>query len=208
MRAITGQMAWMAERSHWRGDPAALWPEAGRSSCWAKAIRHRIIDPTEPLDGRTNRPESISVYARNRDYHDMVKKRLKRVARWLIEAAGTHAGGQGLCRYRPGSGKAAGPGGGAGMARQAYQPGQPRAGEAGSFIGSIFTTLWNCPWTRPRSTIADRAAPVSMPARPHAFPAPYRMDARRCISYLTIEHKGPVDPEELRPAFGQPDLRL
>ena len=79
-----GQMGWMAERTAWRGDPAALWPEA-RSVIMLAENYTPDCDPMEVV----GQPESaaISVYARNRDYHDVVKKRLKRVARWLLETA-------------------------------------------------------------------------------------------------------------------------
>ena len=80
-----GQMGWMAERSHWRGDPAALWPEAQSVIMLAESYTPDH-DPTEVLE----RPDraAISVYAQNKDYHDLVKKRLKRLARWLIAEAG------------------------------------------------------------------------------------------------------------------------
>ena len=74
------------------------------------------------------------------------------------------------------------------------------------FLGAIFTTL-ELPPDAPEPTTAAAAAPASTSARPRRFPAPYRLDARRCISYLTIEHKGPI-PRELRAADGQPHLRL
>jgi epoxyqueuosine reductase len=79
-----GQMAWMAERMHWRGDPTALWPEARSVIMLAEAYT-----PDEDPLANLDRPEvaTISVYARNRDYHDLVKKRLKRVGRWLLDAA-------------------------------------------------------------------------------------------------------------------------
>src|SRR6056297_3657736 len=80
-----GQMGWMAERAHWRGDPAALWPQA-RSVVMLAEPYTPGEDPLATLD----RPDraTISVYARNRDYHDLLKKRLKRLARWLIAEAG------------------------------------------------------------------------------------------------------------------------
>ena len=77
-------MGWMAERLNWRGDPAALWPEARSVIMLAEAYTPDQ-DPME-IVGRPDRG-AISVYARNRDYHDIVKKRLKTVGRWLIEQA-------------------------------------------------------------------------------------------------------------------------
>ncbi|HBR42676.1 MAG TPA: tRNA epoxyqueuosine(34) reductase QueG, partial [Sulfitobacter pontiacus] len=76
-----GQMAWMADRMAWRGDPAALWPEARSVIMLAESYTPEY-DPTEVL----NHPDKagVSVYAQGRDYHDIVKKRLKRVARWLV----------------------------------------------------------------------------------------------------------------------------
>ena len=81
-RGWHGDMGWMAERMHWRGDPGVLWPEA-RSVIMLAESYTPAHDPREVLA----RPErgAISVYAQNRDYHDLVKKRLKRLARWLIE---------------------------------------------------------------------------------------------------------------------------
>ncbi|MEM9787594.1 MAG: tRNA epoxyqueuosine(34) reductase QueG, partial [Pseudomonadota bacterium] len=77
-----GQMGWMAERMAWRGNPAALWPEA-RSVIMLAEPYTPDHDPMAVL-GQPDRA-AISVYAQNRDYHDIVKKRLKRVGRWLIE---------------------------------------------------------------------------------------------------------------------------
>ncbi len=81
-----GQMAWMADRMAWRGDPTALWPEANSVIMLAEAYTPDD-DPMEAV-ARTD-AGAISVYARNRDYHDIVKKRLKRVGRWLIDQAGS-----------------------------------------------------------------------------------------------------------------------
>ena len=77
-----GQMRWMAERMHWRGDPTALWPEAKSVIMLAEAYTPDH-DPLAVLE--TPDVAAISVYAQGRDYHDIVKKRLKRVGRWLIE---------------------------------------------------------------------------------------------------------------------------
>jgi epoxyqueuosine reductase len=80
-----GQMGWMAERMAWRGDPTALWPEA-RSVIMLAEVYTPDHDPLAILQHRDR--GAISVYAQNRDYHDLVKKRLKRLGRWLIDAAG------------------------------------------------------------------------------------------------------------------------
>ena len=80
-----GQMRWMEERMAWRGNPAALWPEA-RSVIMLAENYGPDTDPLAALDHRDR--AAISVYAQNRDYHDVVKKRLKRLARWLVAESG------------------------------------------------------------------------------------------------------------------------
>src|SRR5690606_28176036 len=80
-----GQMGWLEERSHWRGNPAALWPEA-RSVI---VLGESYGPDSDPLEAVTRKSHAtVSVYAQNRDYHDLVKKRLKRLARWLIAESG------------------------------------------------------------------------------------------------------------------------
>jgi len=80
-----GQMSWLAERSHWRGDPALLWPEARSVIVLAESYAPEV----DPMAGLAERDRGvISVYAQGADYHDLVKKRLKRLARWLIAEAG------------------------------------------------------------------------------------------------------------------------
>ncbi|MGR3586707.1 MAG: QueG-associated DUF1730 domain-containing protein, partial [Pseudooceanicola nanhaiensis] len=80
-----GQMDWLAERSHWRGDPSLLWPEARSVIMLAESYAPEI----DPMAGLSERDRGvISVYAQGADYHDLVKKRLKRLARWLIAEAG------------------------------------------------------------------------------------------------------------------------
>ena len=190
-----GQMGWMAERMNWRGDPAALWPEAKSVIMLAEAYTPEE-DPMEII-GRPDRG-SISVYARNRDYHDIVKKRLKVVGRWLIEQApGTEI--KVFVDTAPVMEKPLGQAAGLGwQGKHTNLLGR----ELGSwfFLGAIFTTLELEPDKAEISHCGSCTA--CLDACPtNAFPAPYQIDARRCISYLTIEHDGPVDPE-LRPLMG------
>jgi epoxyqueuosine reductase len=191
-----GDMGWMAERMTWRADPAALWPEARSVIMLAEPYTPRH-DPIEVL----HHPDrgAISVYAQNRDYHDIVKKRLKRLGRWLIEEAGPETEIKVFVDTAPVMEKPLAAAAGLGWQGKHTNL---LSRELGSwfFLGAIFTTL---------------ELPVDMPGEAHcgtctacldacptrAFPAPGQLDARRCISYLTIEHKGPV-PAELRPALG------
>lgn len=189
-----GQMGWMAERAHWRGDPSALWPEARSVIMLAESYTPEH-DPTEVL----NHPDqgAISVYAQNKDYHDLVKKRLKRLARWLIAEAGGEV--KVFVDTAPVPEKALGHAAGLGWQGK-HTNLVSRDWGNWSFIGSVFTTI-ELPADPAEVDHCGscRACLDSCPT--DAFPAPYQLDARRCISYLTIEHKGPVD-EELRQKLG------
>ncbi|WP_120633326.1 tRNA epoxyqueuosine(34) reductase QueG [Ruegeria sp. EL01] len=189
-----GQMGWMAERPHWRGDPAALWPEAQAVIMLAESYMPEH-DPTEVL----NHPEkaAISVYAQHKDYHDLVKKRLKRLARWLIAEAGGDV--KVFVDTAPVPEKALGHAAGLGWQGK-HTNLVSRDWGNWAFIGSVFTTL-DLPADEAEVDHCGscRACLDSCPT--DAFPAPYQLDARRCISYLTIEHKGPVE-EELRGKMG------
>ena len=189
-----GQMAWMAERTQWRGNPAALWPEARSIIMLGESYRPEH-DPRDIL----NHPDkgAISVYAQNKDYHDSVKKRLKRLARWLIE----HAGGEVkvFVDTAPVAEKPLGQAAGLGWQGKHTKLVSRELGNW-FFIGSVFTTLDLT--ADPPETDHCGSCRACLDACPtDAFPAPYQLDARRCISYLTIEHHGPVDPE-LRPKLG------
>ncbi|MFD3190396.1 tRNA epoxyqueuosine(34) reductase QueG [Sedimentitalea sp. HM32M-2] len=189
-----GQMGWMAERTHWRGDPAALWPEARTVIMLAESYTPDL-DPTEVLQ----RPDrgAISVYAQNRDYHDLVKKRLKRLGRWLIQ--------QQDCQIKvfvdtaPVPEKALGQAAGLGWQGK-HSNLVSRDWGNWAFIGSVFTTL-DLPVDAPEIDHCGSCRACLDICPTDAFPAPYQVDARRCISYLTIEHKGPVD-EDLRGKLG------
>ena len=195
-----GQMGWMAERMHWRGDPRLLWPEARSVVMLAEAYTP-AEDPLANLD----KPEvaTVSVYARNRDYHDLVKKRLKRVGRWLLDAAGRESSVAPEIKV---------------FVDTAPVMEKPLAAAAGLgwqgkhtnllgrdignwvFLGAIFTTV-DLPPDAPEADHCGSCRACLDICPTDAFPVPYQLDARRCISYLTIEHKGPVDPE-LRPLMG------
>lgn len=197
-----GQMQWLAERSHWRGDPAALWPDA-RSVIMLAESYTPDSDPLATLaQGDVG---TVSVYARNRDYHDLVKKRLKRLARWLIAEAGPQGLNEGAAEVKVFVDTAPVPekplGQAAGLGWQGKHTNLVSR-DLGSwfFIGSIFTTLELEPDT-PESDHCGRCRACLDACPTDAFPAPYQLDARRCISYLTIEHKGPVDLA-LRPLLG------
>ncbi len=189
-----GGMGWMAERAHWRGDPTALWPEA-RSVVMLAEPYYSGPDPRGLLSRRDR--GNISVYARGRDYHDLVKKRLKRLGRWLV--AETGAAIKVFVDTAPVMEKPLAQAAGLGwQGKHTNLVGRELGGWF--FLGAIFTTLW-----LPRDAAEKdhcgscRACLDICPTG--AFPAPYRLDARRCVSYLTIEHDGPVDPA-LRPALG------
>ena len=189
-----GQMGWMAERQAWRGDPGALWPEA-RSVIMLADVYGPVGDPLAVL-GQPERG-AISVYAQGRDYHDVVKARLKRLGRWLVDAA--------ACQIKvfvdtaPVMEKPLAQAAGLGWQGKHTNL---LARDLGNwfFLGAIFTTLDIEP--DPAETEHCGSCTACLDICPTAaFPAPFQLDARRCISYLTIEHAGPVDLE-FRPLLG------
>ncbi len=189
-----GQMGWMAERTHWRGDPAALWPDA-RSVIMLAESYTPDHDSTEVL--RHAERGAISVYAQNKDYHDLVKKRLKRLARWLIAEAGGEV--KVFVDTAPVPEKALGHAAGLGWQGK-HTNLVSRDWGNWAFIGSVFTTL-DLPSDMSEVDHCGSCRACLDVCPTDAFPRPYQLDARRCISYLTIEHKGPVD-EELRGKMG------
>lgn len=188
-----GQMAWMAERMNWRGNAAALWPEA-RSVIMLGVNYGPAHDPlAEPLPAAC---ADISVYARNRDYHDLVKKRLKALARWLVaEAPGAEV--KVFVDTAPVMEKPLAEA--AGLGWQGKHTNLV-SDELGSwfFLGAVFTTLELEVDTPARDQCGTcRACLEACPT--NAFPEARKIDARRCISYLTIEHKGTIAEEFRRP---------
>ena len=189
-----GEMGWMETRSAERSSPQALWPDA--QSVIALAMSYApAIDPlalaAEPSRGR------ISVYAQGVDYHNVIKKALKALARWIV--AETGAGVKVFVDTAPVMEKPLGQLAGLGWQGKHSNLVSPEHG-SWLFLGSVFTTLALVPDAPQRDhcgscTACQTACPTD------AFPAPYQVDARRCISYLTIEHKGPI-PLEFRQAIG------
>ena len=194
-----GDMIWMESRAEQRGSPKGLWPDV--KSVIALGMSYApALDPLalaeHPDRGR------ISVYAQGGDYHDVVKKGLKALARWLIDEGASEGMERGLKVFvdtapvmeKPLSAAA-------GLGWQGKHTNLVSR-EHGSwlFLGAIYTTLDLAPSMAGRDTCGSCSA--CQDACPtDAFPAPYRLDARRCISYLTIEHNGPI-PVALRRGIG------
>ena len=184
-------MATTAER---RGDPQVFWPQA-RSVIMLGLNYGPDEDPLAVLAQRDR--GGISVYARGDDYHELIKKKLKTLARWLLATAGGDVKvfvDTAAVMEKPLAASA-------GLGWQGKHT-NLISREFGSwlFLGAIFTTLelpadhaeaGSCGTCRACLDICPTAA----------FPEPYRLDATRCISYLTIEHEGPI-PRELRPLMG------
>ena len=189
-----GQMGWLAERTHWRANPAALWPEA-RSVIMLAVSYTPDTDPLAALEHKE--AGTVSVYAQNKDYHDLIKKALKRLARWMIAEAGGEV--KVFVDTAPVPEKALGEAAGLGWQGKHTNLVSRELGNW-FFIGSIFTTL-ELPKDTPEQDHCGSCRNCLDICPTQAFPAPYKLDARRCISYLTIEHHGPVD-EELRPLMG------
>jgi epoxyqueuosine reductase len=189
-----GEMDWLAANPERRADPHVLWP-AVRSVIMLGVNYGPDENPLAILESRAS--GAISVYAQGDDYHDLIKKRLKALARWLVATSGGEVKvfvDTAAVMEKP-------------LAQAAGLGWQGKhtnlvSREFGSwlFLGAIFTTL-----DLPRDA-ADTDHCGSCQAcidicPTSAFPAPYKLDARRCISFLTIESKGAI-PHEFRKAIG------
>jgi epoxyqueuosine reductase len=193
-RGYHGDMGWLAGTEARRGDPRALWPEA--RSVVVLGVNYAPEDDPLAVAQAPDRG-AISVYARGRDYHDTLKRRLKSLAHWIEE-------------QWPGASKVF-----VDTAPVMEKPLAERAGlgwqgkhtnlvsrQFGSwlFLGEIYLSLALEPDPAEHDHCGScRRCLDVCPTK--AFPAPHRLDARRCISYLTIEHKGMI-PAELRPLIG------
>ncbi len=186
----------MEERAHHRVSPLALWPEA--KSAIALGMSYAPASDPLALAGR-GEIGRISTYARGGDYHRTVKKALKALARFIVAASAV--GSQGVRRHRASHGKAAGAGCGNRLAGQAHNL-VSRDHGSWLFLGVILTSLELEPDAATASGVHCGSCTRCLSACPtNAFVNAHQIDARRCISYLTIEHDGPI-PVEFRAAMG------
>jgi len=187
-------MNWLADRMPQREQPRTLWPEA-KSVIMLGVNYGPAADPRLLFDQKNM--ANISVYARGKDYHDLVKKRLKALARWMVVEYG--------CDLKV-------------FVDTAPVPEKPLAAAAGLgwqgkhtnmvssqfgswlFLGAIYTDM-DLPADTAHTDQCGSCTACIKACPTDAFPAPYEIDAGRCISYLTIEHKGPI-PLEFRKAMG------
>ena len=190
-----GDMGWLADRADQRAHPQVLWPEA-RSVI---ALGMSYAPDTDPLAtlGRPDRA-TISVYARNRDYHDVLKGMLKTLAQFIVARA-LQAGVKVFVDTAPVMEKPLAQAAGLGWQGK-HTNLVSRTHGSWLFLGEIYTTL-ELPPDPPHADRCGSCTRCLDICPTNALPAPYMLDAPRCISYLTIEHKGPI-PLELRPLIG------
>jgi epoxyqueuosine reductase len=189
-----GDMLWMEETAARRASPRGLWPEV-RSVVMLGMPYWPGLDPLRNHD----QPNVgvISVYALGQDYHDLIKRRLKALAGWLVSEAGGDV--KVFVDTAPVLEKPLAEAAGLGWQGK-HTNLVSREHGSWLFLGAIYTTLELTPDAAKQPTCGScDACQVACPT--NAFPAPYRLDARRCISYLTIEHKGSI-PVEFRQAIG------
>lgn len=192
-----GDMDWLGRNQDRRGDPRTLWPATGTVIVvglnYGPGANGEDPDPLAPL----RHPERgcISAYSRNRDYHDVAKKRLKQLGRWLIDAHGGDI--KVFVDTAPVMEKP--------LAQQAgvvwqgkHTNGVSRGFGSWLFLGELFTSLELAPDDSEGDYCGSCHRCLDV-CPTDAFEGPYRLDATRCLSYLTIEHKGPIPTEFRRP---------
>ena len=193
-QGMQGDMGWLAQRSDKRADPKALWPEA-RSVVVVAMNYGPAEDPLPLLECRDR--GAISVYARGKDYHDFIKSRLKALARIMAERLGPSV--KVFVDTAPVMEKPLAEAGGIGWQGK-HTNLVSRDHGSWLFLGEIFTDLMLEP-DAPETDHCGQCRRCLNVCPTAAFPSPYRLDARRCISYLTIEHKGHI-PREFRAPMG------
>jgi epoxyqueuosine reductase len=190
-----GDMLWMAETVERRASPQGLWPEV-RSVVMLGTSYAPALDPLRHAGHADT--GVMSVYALGSDYHDVIKKRLKALARWLVAAAPS-GDVKVFVDTAPVMEKPLAEAAGLGWQGK-HTNLVSRAHGSWLFLGAIYTTL-ELPADAAHADRCGSCTRCQVACPTDAFPAPYQLDARRCISYLTIEHKGPI-PHELRAAMG------
>ncbi|WP_417432601.1 tRNA epoxyqueuosine(34) reductase QueG [Kiloniella sp.] len=189
-----GNMAWMENRIEWREDPTAMWEDA--KSIIVLGVNYGPAEPALAnldFDDRGN----ISVYARNKDYHDFIKKRLKALARWMVENLDCQV--KVFVDTAPVLEKVAAAQSGIGwQGKNTHLVSR----EYGSwlFLGEIYTDL-DLKTDRQEEDHCGSCNKCLSICPTDAFPSPYVLDAKRCISYLTIEYHGHI-AEEFRAPMG------
>ena len=189
-----GDMGWLETRADEREDPGKLWPQART----AIVLAHSYAPDNDPMQALSDKERgTISVYAQGKDYHDVIKPRLKQVARQIAERF--QAGVKVFVDTAPLMEKPLAQSAGIGWQGK-HTNLVSRVHGSWLFLGVILTTLELAPdeAEKDHCGTCSRCLDVCPTA---AFVAPYRLDARRCISYLTIEHKGLIE-RELRPLMG------
>jgi epoxyqueuosine reductase len=189
-----GDMEWMAETAERRGSPLALWPEA-RSVIMLGVNYGPDADPLANL-ARPDRA-SISVYARNRDYHELIKGRLKELAGLLARRAGAEV--KVFVDTAPLMEKPLAEAAGLGWQGK-HSVLVSRQFGSWLFLGAILTDA-ELPPDEPHAESCGSCRRCLDICPTDAFPAPFRLDARRCLAYLNIEHPGPI-PVEFRAPMG------
>ncbi|MGZ8345854.1 MAG: tRNA epoxyqueuosine(34) reductase QueG [Allosphingosinicella sp.] len=196
-----GDMIWMEETAARRGSPRGLWPEV--RSVISLGMSYAPAGDPLALEDHPDRGR-ISVYAQGADYHDVVKKALKALARWLLDEAGRDGAEptgdlKVFVDTAPVMEKPLAEAAGLGWQGKHTNLVSRRDG-SWLFLGAIYTTLELDPDRGHEARCGSCSRCLDI-CPTQAFPAPFQLDARRCISYLTIEHKGPI-PEEFRAAIG------
>jgi len=189
-----GEMGWMSERAEQRADPQTLWPEV--RSILVLGVNYGPGDDPLALAGSPERGR-ISVYARNQDYHDLIKKRLKALGRWLGESYG--GGLKVFVDTAPVMEKPLGQSAGLGWQGR-HTNLVSRSFGSWLFLSEVFLTL-DLPPDPPQDFLCGRCTACGPACPTGALDEAGRIEARRCIAYLTIEHKGSI-PAALRPALG------
>ncbi|MGE3769487.1 MAG: tRNA epoxyqueuosine(34) reductase QueG [Bdellovibrionales bacterium] len=193
-KGLHGEMDWLANRAEQRGNPQALWPEAKSVICLGMNYGPDI-NPLTQLEDKTR--GAISVYAQGDDYHDVLKKKQRALASWI--ATEFKCDVKIFVDTAPVMEKPLAQNAGLGWQGKHTNLVSRQHG-SWLFLAEIFTTLDLEPDAAETDHCGNCRACLDV-CPTQAFIAPYQLDARRCISYLTIEHKGPI-PEDLRPLMG------